>query len=157
MEANKKISRSENEHNKMMKILNFRFPHKYKRIGIISAAVVLAFLIATKFIGLNDPLLKDICRTVMLLLLLLASLSKDKMEDEYTLHLRSQSYTLAFICATAYSIGLPLIAVVLDLLISKINPDNLINFHEVSAFEVMFMLICFQLLFFETAKRLGNA
>ena len=147
----------ENEHNKLMKIINFRFPHKFKKAGILAAVLIFGFLLVYKFSGYSNPLLSDLCRTTMLLLLLMSSLSKDVIEDEYVNHIRSQSYILAFVCATAYSIVLPLITLLLDVLITNINNEGNINFYEVSAFEVMFMLICFQLLFFETLKRIGRA
>jgi len=150
-------ARYDDEHSKLLKVINFRFPHNYKKIGIITAATILVFLVGYKFYGGNMILVKDVCRTLMLLSLLIASLSKDKIEDEYIEHLRHQSYVVAFICSVAYSIGLPLIALVLDMLITKITGDGNVSFHEVSAFEVMFMLLCFQLLFFETMKRFGRA
>lgn len=145
------------EHNRLMKIINFRLPHKYKKIGIISAVLTFGFLIAFKFLGSNDIVVKDLCRTLMLAFLLLACLSKEVEEDEYINHIKSQSYILAFICATAYAIILPLVTLLLDLLITKVRNDGSVSFHEVSAFEVMFMLFCFQLLFFETLKRFGRA
>lgn len=146
----------ESEHSKLLKVLNFRFANRYKVIGLIGAALIFIFLIGYKFYGANTLLIKDVCRTVMLLMLLMASLSKDEIEDEYINHVRSQSYVIAFICAIGYSILLPLIALILDMLITKVSGDGTVSFHEVSAFEVMFMLICFQLLFFETLKKLGR-
>ena len=92
-----------------------------------------------------------------LLCLLIASLSKELFEDEYVQHVRYQSHVIAFVGAIGYSICLPLVALVFDLLITKVSGDGQINFHEVSAFEVMFILVCFQLLFFETLKRFGCA
>jgi hypothetical protein len=93
----------------------------------------------------------------MLFFLLIASLSKDIVEDEYLNHVRYQSYVLAFICAITYAIGLPLVAFIFDFLITTITSEGTISFNEVSAFEVVFILVCFQLLFFETLKRLGRA
>ncbi|GLR16520.1 hypothetical protein [Portibacter lacus] len=147
----------QNEHNKLLKIINFRFQHRYKKIGIIGGALILGFLVIYKFTGGDSLLIKDVLRTIMLLFLLVASLSKDAIEDEYITHVRSQSYVIAFICAIGYSIALPLIAVLFDLLITRITGDGHVSFHEVSAFEVMFMLVCFQLLFFHTIKRFGRA
>ena len=124
---------------------------------VTSAVLLFVFLLGYKFYGGNTILVKNVCRTIMLLFLLLASLSKDVIEDEYIEHVRSQSYVIAFICAVAYSIGIPLIALILDMLITRITGDGNVQFYEVSAFEVMFMLVCFQLLFFETLKRFGRA
>jgi len=145
------------EHSRLLKIINFRFPHIYKKVGLISAVLIFVFLIGYKYFGGNDILIKDVCRTVTLLFLLIASLSKDVIEDEYIEHVRFQSYVIAFTSAIAYSIGLPLIALVLDLLITGITDDGNVQFYQVSAFEVMFILLGFQLLFFETMKRFGRA
>lgn len=157
MEFNDQRSRTDEEHYKLMKVINFRFPHQYKKLGLTGAVLILIFLIGYKFYGSNDIMNKDILRTIMLLFLLVASLSKDSFEDEYISYLRGQSYVLASICAIAYSIGLPLVALVMDMLITKITDGDGIQFYEVSAFEVMFMLLCFQILFFEVLKRLGRA
>ncbi len=156
MNQGKTANKYRDEYSRVMKVLNFRFPHKFKMIGLVGAILIFGFLLGYKFIGSNDLLVKDVCRTVVLLLMLLASMSKDKVEDEYIQHVRSQSYVLAFIFATAYSIGMPLISFLLDLLITKVRDGGTINFHEISAFEVMFMLLGFQLLYFETLKRFGR-
>lgn len=150
-------TKCKDEHTKLMKMINFRLPHPFKRFGIIAALLILVFLMGYKFYGSNDLMVKDVLRTVMLVFLLLASLSKDAVEDEYVQHIRYQSYVIAFICAVGYAIGVPIIAFVLDVLISQVDQDNVIKFHEISGFEVMFMLLCFQILFFETLKRLGRA
>lgn len=102
-------------------------------------------------------ILKDILRTLILLFLLFASLSKDHFEGEFNRHVRFQSYLLAFVCAGAYSIALPLIAIMFDIMIIKITGEGIINFHEVSSFEVMFILMGLQLHFFESLKRFGRA
>lgn len=145
------------EHNQFQRIINFRLANGYKKFGLIGALLIFVFLFGYKFYGADDLLIKDICRTVMLLFLLLACMSKDVIEDEYVDHVRAQSYIIAFICAVSYAIVIPLIALILDVLITKITGDGSVNFHETSAFEVIFMLLCFQLLFFEGLKRFGLA
>jgi len=157
MNTDNQCAKHDDEHNRLLKIINFRFPHSYKKVGLISAVLIFVFLLGYKFYGGNAILIKDICRTIMLLLLVIASLSKDVIEDEYIKHVRSQSYVVAFICAIGYSIGVPLVALIFDVLITRITGDGNVQFYEVSAFEVMFMLVCFQLLFFETMKRFGRA
>ena len=147
----------EDEHSKLMKILRFRLPHQFKRIGLIGAFLIFLFLFGHKFFGSNTLMAKDVLRTLILFFLFLASLSKDALEDEYNRHIRFQSYVLAFVCATTYSIFLPLVALVMDMLITKITGDGSISFYEVSAFEVLFILMGLQQLFFETLKRFGRA
>ena len=149
--------RGQEEHSKLMRIINFRLPHIYKRIGLIGAIAIFSFLVFYKFYGANTLIIKDVLRTLMIVFLLIASLSKDRFEDEFVQHIRSQSYVISFVCAIGYSIILPLVAYVLDILITNITGDGTISFHETSSFEVMFMLVCFQLLFFETLKRFERA
>ncbi len=144
------------EHKRLFKIINFRLPNQFKKIGIIGAVIILFLLLGSKFIGINTLIAKDVLRTLVLLFLLLASLSKDKLEDEYNLHIRFQSYVLAFVITATYAIVIPLIAILFDVLITNITGDGNINFHEISAFEVLFILMGMQLLFFETLKRFGR-
>jgi len=155
----KQLSHNEDEYNRLIKILDFRLPHKFKIIGYFGAILILVFLVGYKFLGDNAMTLivKDVLRTLILFFLLLASLSKDQFEDEFNRHVRFQSYVLAFVCATAYAIFLPLIAIIFDIIITKVTSDGSINFHEISSFEVIFILMGFQLLFFETLKRFGRA
>lgn len=145
------------EHHKLLKILNFRLPHQFKMIGLLVAVLILFFLIGSKFMGDLSLISKDVLRTLILFFLLLASLSKDLEEDEYSNHIRFQSFKLAFVLAATYSIAIPLIAIVFDLIITMITGDGNVNFHQISAFEVLFILLATQLLFFETLKRFGRA
>ena len=139
------------------RFLDYRLASRWKMVGIFCAVAIFIFLIAYKFYGSNELIIKDVCRTLILFFLLLASFSRDVIEDEYVKHRRSQSYVIAFIATLGYAILIPLIAYVLDILICRITGDGTPSFHEVSAFEVMFMLVAFQLLFFEVLKRFGCA
>jgi len=157
MNLDKHNAHQEEEYSRLMKILNFRLPHRFKRIGLIISVLIFGFLILYKFYGSSNLIVADLCRNLMLLFLLMASLSKDVVEDEYLNHVRYQSYVIAFICAIGYSVGIPLIAFLMDILIANITSEEINKFYEVSAFEVIFILVCFQLLFFETLKRFGRA
>ncbi len=151
-----KIACKEDEYNKLLKILNFRLPHEFKMIGIIGAALILFFLLGYKFLGSNTLIAKDVLRTLILLFLFIACVSKDKLEDEYNRYMRFQAYVLAFIITVFYAVSIPLLTIVLDIIITNITGDGNINFHQGSTFEVLFMLMATQLLFFETLKKFGR-
>lgn len=150
------LSHNEQEYNRLIKILDFRLANSFKKIGLIGAIVIFTILLASKFFDMNSLIVKDVLRTLVLLFMLIASLSKDSFEDEFNNHIRFQSYVIAFVCAVGYSISIPLIALIFDILITNVSGDGTINFYKVSAFEVMFILLGFQLLFFETLKRFGR-
>lgn len=156
--ANQK-THNEDEYNRLIKILDIRLPHYFKKIGYTCAILIFVFLIEYKFLGDKTMTLivKDILRTLILLFLLFASLSKDKIEDEFNRYVRFQSYIISFVCTTVYSIFIPLIGLIFDVAISKITNDGTNNFYEMSSFEILFILMGLQLLFFETLKRFGRA
>jgi len=156
MKMDNKIACNDQEYHKIIKVLNFRLPHKFKMIGIIGAALIFFFLFGYKFWGSNTLIAKDFLRTLILLLMFIATMSKDKLEDEYNQHMRFQAYVLAFVLTALYTISIPLIAITLDLIITKITGDGSLNFHQASTFEVLFMLMGMQLVFFETLKKFGR-
>jgi len=141
---------------RIFKVLNFRLSHGFKKLGLIGAVLIFLVLIGYKFMGSNTLIVKDVLRTMILFFLLLASLSKDELEDEYNRHLRFQSFVIAFVIATVYSILIPLLAIVLDFAITNITGNGDVNFYKISAFEVLFILLGTQLLYFEALKRMGR-
>ena len=151
------VSCEDNEYNRLLKIINFRLPHSFKKIGLMGAIILFSFLLLSKFLGIDSIIVKDVLRTLVLLFMLMASLSKDSLEDEFNKHIRLQSYALAFACSAIYAITLPLIAIFLDWIITGITGDGQVSFYEVSAFEVLFMLMGLQILFFHTIKKLESA
>ena len=151
------VSCQENEYSRLLKIINFRLAPSFKKIGLIGAIFLLSCLIISKFLGIESLIGKDVLRTLVLLFMLMASMSKDSLEDEFNKHIRLQSYALAFACSAIYAITLPLIAIVLDWVITAVTGDGQVSFYEVSAFEVLFMLMGLQILFFHTIKKLESA
>jgi len=122
----------------------------------LGAILIFLLLISSKYLGNNALIVKDVLRTLILFFLLLSSLSKDKLEDEYNRYMRFQSFVIAFVATTVYSILIPLIAIILDIVITNINGDGYVSFYEISAFEVIFIMLGIQLLCFETLKRFGR-
>ena len=141
----------------LFRILNFRLPKEFKKVGLVAAILTFVFLLSYKFIGSDTLIVKDILRSLILLFLLLATLSKDKFEDEYSRHLRFQSFLIAFVFTTAYAILIPLIAILLDFVIVNFKSEGNVSFYKISAFEVLFTILGMQLLCFEALKRIGRA
>jgi len=129
------------EHSKLSEILNFRLPHSFKTIGTVGAVLIFSYLLAYKFFGSNTLVIKDVLRTLVLLFMLIACLSQDRIEDEYSQHIRFQSYLIAFVFAACYYILIPLISIVLDFVITRITGDGVVSFYEISAFEVLFTML----------------
>ena len=142
-----KQSICERERNQIEKMNKFQLPNKYKKVGYILTFLGFALLIAKKYFEEPDWL-KPILYGVILLGLLLISLSKDKIEDEFIDSLRSQSYRLAFIIAIVYSLVQPIINFVVG---SILNQDD--DFEGFNYFQVLFFMLIVQLMFFYQLKR----
>jgi hypothetical protein len=157
MESSDTCMQLEKEHRTLTRILNFRLPHTLKKVGLITAVALLIILVAYKFVGSNQLIIKDALRTLLLFALLVATLSKDKLEDEYNRVMRLQSFVIAFVFTAGYAIVIPLIALVLDTLITYVSGDGVVAFYEMSAFEIIFTMLGMQLLCFEALKRFSRA
>ena len=88
---------------------------------------------------------------MLLIGLLLISLSKEKIEDEFVDSLRSQSYRLAFILVIVYSLVQPLINFVVA---SVLNQDD--KLEGFSYFQILFFMLLVQLMFFWQLKRFNK-
>ncbi|QMU65166.1 MAG: hypothetical protein GKR88_13270 [Flavobacteriaceae bacterium] len=137
----------EKERNRLEKLHKFQLAHKYKKVGITIAIFAFLLMIAKKFV--DEPLwIKPILSNILLLGMLIISVSKEKIEDEYIDSLRSQSYRLAFVFAIIYSLIQPGINYVVTVLLGKETGAN-----EFSYFQVLFFMLIVQLLFFNQLKR----
>ncbi|WP_298781749.1 hypothetical protein [uncultured Polaribacter sp.] len=145
-----KQSLCERERSHLEKMNKFQLENKYKKIGSFIAIGVFTVMIGRKYID-NSEWLKPILHGVLLVGLLLISLSKEKLEDEFIDSLRSQSYRLAFIMVIIYSLVQPLINFVVGYLLDK--NEKIEGF---SYFQVLFFMLIVQLMFFWQLKRMNK-
>lgn len=140
----------ERERSSLEKVNKFLLPNRFKIIGLYVAFGVFGLMILKKFID-EPEWVKPLLRKGLLLGMLLISISKDKIEDEFIETLRSQSYRLAFILAVIYSLVQPIINYLVGMLIDKNK-----TFNEFSYFEVLFFMLFVQILFFWQFKRFNQ-
>ncbi|MGJ8760209.1 MULTISPECIES: hypothetical protein [unclassified Polaribacter] len=145
-----KLSICERERNQLEKLNKFQLGNQYKKIGYIIAIGSFVLMIARKYIEDSDWL-KPVLHGVLLIGLLVISLSKEKLEDEFIDSLRSQSYRLAFIMAIVYSLVQPLVNYGVAVLFNQ--DDKLQGF---SYFQVLFFMLIVQLMFFWQLKRMNK-
>ena len=92
----KKSKICERERIQLEKMNKFQLGIHYKKVGFMVVIASFVLMIAIKYID-NPEWLKPFLHGILLIGLLLISVSKEKIEDEYIDSLRSQSYRLAFI------------------------------------------------------------
>jgi hypothetical protein len=143
----KKATICERERIQLEKMNKFQLQSQYKKIGFIVALGSFFFMIAIKYID-NPVWLKPFLHGVLLIGLLLISVSKEKIEDEYIDSLRSQSYRLAFILAIVYALVQPIVNFVVAYVLNQ--DDDIKSF---SYFQVLFFMLIVQLLYFWKLKK----
>ena len=145
-----KASLCERERKQLEKMNKFQLGNQYKRIGYIIAFGTFFLMIARKYIE-DSEWIRPILHGILLIGLLLVSISKEKIEDEYVDSLRSQSYRLAFILAIVYSLVQPLINFAVATLLHQ--DDELQGFNY---FQVLFFMLIVQLMYFWNLKRMNQ-
>tara|TARA_B110001469_G_scaffold124066_1_gene137107 strand:- start:1338 stop:1778 length:441 start_codon:yes stop_codon:yes gene_type:complete len=143
----KKSTICERERIQLEKMNKFQLQSQYKKIGLIVALGSFVFMIAIKYID-NPVWLKPFLHGVLLIGLLLISVSKEKIEDEYIDSLRSQSYRLAFILTIVYALVQPIVNFVVAYVLNQ--DDDIKSF---SYFQVLFFMLIVQLLYFWKLKK----
>ena len=140
----------ERERTYLEKMNKFLLPKKFKTIGYYIAFGVFTLMILKKFV--DEPLwVKPLLRKGLLFGMLLISISKDNIEDEFIESLRSQSYRLAFIMGVVYSLIQPVINYIVGSVI-----DSNETFNDFSYFEVLFFMLLVQLMMFWQLKRMNR-
>ena len=140
----------ERERKQLEKLNKFQLSNKFKRIGLIISLITFGFMILKGFY--DEPYwVKPLLRGSLIFGLLVISISKDKIEDEFIETLRAQSYRLAFIMAVVYTLVQPFINYGVSILFNQ--KETLEGF---SYFQVLFFMLIIQLLFFWQLKRFNK-
>lgn len=136
------------ERHRIQKVLDFRLPNSFKWVGaLLLVAAFVLFFVKTQFPEQAD-VLKGIGRTIFVIGLLCISLARDKEEDEMTVALRAQSYTIAFILGALYAIVMPYI----EFGVSNIVHSGGEAYKELGDFQLLSFMFLVQLGFYHTLK-----
>lgn len=138
------------ERQRFAKLFKFRLPHIFMAIGIAVAAlsIILMFIRAFVFEG-DTEWLKHLLQKSLLIGMLIMSISKDKVEDEMTVQLRSQSYMIAFVVGVFYALVMPYV----ELGVSNVVHDGGEVYKDLGDFQVLLFMLMIQLMFYHNLKR----
>ena len=134
------------ERNNLEKMKKYQLPNIYKKIGW--GIFILSFI--ALFIAERDTDFKMVAKYGMLVGLLMASISKEKIEDELIKTLRMQSYAFAFIAGVFLTITHPLFSYLANLLFDKQQEV----FDNMGDWQILWILLSVQVFYFELLKRL---
>tara|TARA_R110002073_G_scaffold128999_3_gene275160 strand:- start:129673 stop:130122 length:450 start_codon:yes stop_codon:yes gene_type:complete len=138
------------ERTKIEKLNKFQFPSKFKKIGYYITFITFGMMIAKGYIDEPDWV-KPVLSGILLLGMLMISMSRDKIEDEYIDSLRSQSYRFSFVVVVLYALIQPLINFGVGILFDKTE-----NIQGFDYFQVLFFMLVVQLMAFYQLKRVSK-
>lgn len=145
-----KQSICEKEKSYVEKMNKFQLHHKYKKVGYIISFSAFALMIVKKFVD-EPSWVKPVLSGLLLVGMLLISLAKEKLEDEYLDSLRSQSYRIAFILVILYALVQPFINFGVGLLFDETEKLEGLNY-----FQILFYMLVVQLMVFWQLKRMNR-
>lgn len=133
------------------KLLNFKLPTYFKKIGWIGAIATLVIIMSTSFFDGDHTLLKDILRKVVLAFMFVIVLAKEEVEDERIQNFRAQSFSFAFLAGVLYTLFQP---VVNWIVFSIFKPEKAV-FEDLGDFQILWLMLVVYLLFFYVSKKRG--
>jgi hypothetical protein len=133
------------------RLINFRLPAYFYKVGLLIAGLTIAAMFFRAFALEGDTeWLKLVLQKTLLIGMLLMSVARDKDEDELVVKLRMQSYTYAFIAGVIYALVMPLV----DYGVSNVLKPEGESFHDLGDFQVLLFILMVQLLCFNALKRM---
>jgi len=139
----------ERERRLLHKLINFRLPYYFYKLGmlLVGASILMMFVRAFALDG-DQEVLKEVLRKILLVGMLLMSIARDKEEDELIVKLRMQSYMYAFITGVIYALVMPYV---------DLGVSNLVNgggevYKDLGDFQVLIFMLMVQLMCFHTLK-----
>ena len=138
------------ENKRFGKLINFKLPTSFLKIGIAISLVSIVMMFVRAFaVDGETEWLKLLLQKTLLIGMLIMSVSKDKEEDEMIITLRSQSYAIAFVIGVVYALVMPYVEFGVDNVVNT-NVSELKNLGD---FQVLLFMLMIQLLFFHNLKR----
>ena len=140
----------EAEYRRLKKLQNFQLPSYYKKIGV--GLIILSFiaLVLLSAFATDVDLMRSIFRKGLLIGLLMVSLAKEEIEDELTIKLRTQSYSMAFICGVLYAVIQPYVNYLFN---AQVKMKD-VPYSDLGDFQVLIFMLLIQLGFFGLLKRM---
>lgn len=131
------------------KLLNFKLPNSYKKIGWICFAISFGGIFLTKFFDGDVEVLKEVLKKTSLVFLFVVVLSREKIEDERIQNFRAQSFSFAFLAGVLYILLQPLFN---WLVFAIVKPEKAV-FEDLGDFQVLWFMLFIYLMFFNISKR----
>lgn len=142
-------SMKEYEQRKMEKLLSFKLPNYWKKIGWTLFGVSLLIVLSTKFIDGDLEFLKDALKRVVLVSLFTVVLSREIVEDERIQQIRGKAFSLTFLLTALYILFQP----IANFIVGSIFGKKMGLFDDLGDFVILWMMLVVYLMFYTLIKK----
>jgi len=139
------------ERRRAQKLLNYKLPTYWKKIGWAGAILSLVAIMSTSFFDGDFELLKDILRKVVLAFLFTVILAREEVEDERVQNFRAQSFSFAFLAGVLYTLLQP----IANWIVFSIFRPERAAFEDLGDFQILWLMLTVYLVFFYILKKRG--
>lgn len=122
-------------------------PTWFKPLGCLLVLISFLAFIGIVWLNIEPEPARTFVRTSMLLGFFLIAISKDKLEDERTVNLRTQSFAWAFLFGIAYTLIFPYLEFGIDSIRGAGE-----SIRRITSFESLSMLLAMQIGFYHYLK-----
>ncbi|MEE9373525.1 MAG: hypothetical protein V3V00_10785 [Saprospiraceae bacterium] len=125
-------------------------PRFFKIGGILFGMAFIMMVVYNIILDGDNQIIKEVLRYGMLISLLVVSIAKDQKEDELTLKLRSQSYSIAFVLGVAYAIIMPFVEYGVAYAMSSSSE----SLEALSGFQILIFMLIVQIMIYIKLKKI---
>ncbi len=122
---------------KKLRKFSFLLPHVFQKISIVGLVLSIIALFSYKLMATDVASYKLVTKYCILIFAFILSISKEKIEDELSVQLRTQSFSIGFVFGVFFAIILPFVGYGSKLIFS---PDNAV-FHDYDSFTTVIMML----------------
>ena len=133
------------------RLINFKLPNYWKKIGWYGFAIFFLGLLSTKFFEGDLDVLKEVLKKASLVFLFVVVVAREPIEDERIQNMRSQSFSFSFLAAVLYTILQPLI----NYLVFAIVKPEKAEVVDLGDFQILWFMLFVYLMFFYVLKKRG--
>ena len=133
------------------RLINFKLPHYWKKIGWYGFIILFVGLLSTKFFEDDLTVLKEVLKKASLVFLFIIVIARERIEDERIQNMRSQAFSFSFLAAVLYTILQPLV----NYLVFAIVKPEKAAVVDLGDFQILWFMLVVYLMFFYVLKKRG--
>jgi uncharacterized membrane protein len=137
------------EQKNMDKLINFKLPYYWKKIGWGLFIFCLVAVLTLKFVEGSSEFLKNALKRGLLASLFIVVLSREIIEDERIQQIRARAFSFTFLITAIYILFQPIANLIVDSILGQETPV----FDNLGDFVILWLMLVVYLVFYTMLKK----